>query len=1293
MGKFIETGIASAIAFAVILSGCSSSSSDTPMQPVQKHPPDQVTNPLPADNAIDVPVSTDLSWASASGATSYEVYLGLSAGSLSLRSSQTATIYDPGILDYSTEYCWRVDSVNADGTTAGAVWSLTTETTPVAPPDQVTYTSPANNATDVSIDEDLLWSAATGATSYDVYLGTNQTAVTNATPGSTEFQGSQTATTFDPGTLAFSTDYYWRVDSVNTYGSTAGPVWKFTTEAPPPPPDQVTYTSPADNATDVSIDENLVWSAAAGATSYDIYFGTNQTAVTNATPGSTDFQGSQTATTYDPGTLGYSTDYYWRVDSVNAYGMTAGAVWKFTTAAPPPPPDQVTYTSPADSVTGVSIDEDLVWSAATGATSYDVYFGTNQTDVTNATPGSTEFQGSQTATTFDPGTLNYSTDYYWRVDSVNAYGTTAGPVWKFTTEAPPPPPDQVTYLAPANNAFDVSVDEDLVWSAATGATSYDVYFGTNQSAVTNATPGSTEFQGSQTATTCDPGALDYFTDYYWRVDSVNAYGTTAGAVWHFTTEDEPLPPAQVTGPSPAHNETGVSISASLSWNEAAGATSYEVYTGPDPGSLSLQISQETTAFNPGLLDYSTDYYWRIDSVNEVDTTTGAVWHFTTEAAPSSAPGTPGSPDPPDTATGVSVEANITWGAAADADYYTIFFGPSTIFMQDMGSQTSTTFDLGTLEYSKTYYWQILAVNAVDTTYGPTWEFTTEAAPAAAPGQASSPLPFDSSTGVSQRTALEWDAAGGADSYDIYFGTNPTPSTLVGTQRCTVFDPGVLNPSTTYYWRVNARNGFGPTAGPVWEFTTGPAASGAGRQVAAMYPADGAMHVPVDAVFDWLAVKRALSYDVYFGTTTSPAFQGNQTQHTFGPGGLSNSTMYYWRVDVVTTTGTVTGKVMSFITDSASPDRIVYVDMLRGSDFNNGFSWSQAVKSISLAIELASNDWTVLVAPGTYCGPDNTDLDPGDKSLRIASVSSPEMTVIHGNDTARCFNMSSGWTTIRGFTIRNGYTTGQGGGIYCANADSVSVRHCIVKDCSAGNDAGAICCFQTPLAMDSCVVTDNTSGDYGGAVYIYNAGPATFTDSVFYANDAVTAGGAVALNISPNSVFSNCLFYDNNTTGASSNGGALYGADVNNLSVKSCTFTGNSSDDSGGSCYFTSSGSVTVLDSIMYGSTSLNSSFANELYTSISCTMDYCDTRFGNANTYGYGGTLTLTHCIEDNPIFAYGPSGSYYLSALAAGQTHDSPCINAGSDTAVNLGLSGRTTRTDRVLDTGTADIGYHYDP
>ena len=88
--------------------------------------------------------------------------------------------------------------------------------------------SPANGATDVSVEAGLTWTAGTDADSHDVYFGTV------STPDAGELQGNQTATSFDPGSLAEGTTYYWRIDEVNGEGTTAGQVWNFTTaEAPP----------------------------------------------------------------------------------------------------------------------------------------------------------------------------------------------------------------------------------------------------------------------------------------------------------------------------------------------------------------------------------------------------------------------------------------------------------------------------------------------------------------------------------------------------------------------------------------------------------------------------------------------------------------------------------------------------------------------------------------------------------------------------------------------------------------------------------------------------------------------------------------------------------------------------------------------------------------------------------------------------------------------------------------------------------------------------------------------------
>jgi len=62
-----------------------------------------------------------------------------------------------------------------------------------------------------------------------------------------------------------------------------------------------------------------------------------------------------------------------------------------------------------------------------------------------------------------------------------------------------------------------------------------------------------------------------------------------------------------------------------------------------------------------------------------------------------------------------------------------------------------------------------------------------------------------------------------------------------------------------------------------------------------------------------------------------------------------------------------------------------------------------------------------------------------------------------------------------------------------------------------------------------------------------------------------------------------------------------------------------------------------------------------------------------------------------DPMFMSGPLGDYYLSCIDAEQDADSPCIDAGSKSALIAGVSNLTTRTDGAFDAGTVDIGYHY--
>ncbi len=100
---------------------------------------------------------------------------------------------------------------------------------------------------------------------------------------------------------------------------------------------------------------------------------------------------------------------------------------------------------PADGQQYVGDTQILTWTANSEATSHDVYFGTNETAVADATPASAEFKVNQAGTSYDPGTLDTDwTKYFWRIDEKDGTDTVKGRVWEFST-APGAGPPYVDY--------------------------------------------------------------------------------------------------------------------------------------------------------------------------------------------------------------------------------------------------------------------------------------------------------------------------------------------------------------------------------------------------------------------------------------------------------------------------------------------------------------------------------------------------------------------------------------------------------------------------------------------------------------------------------------------------------------------------------------------------------------------------------------------------------------------------------------------------------------------------------
>jgi len=413
-------------------------------------------------------------------------------------------------------------------------------------------------------------------------------------------------------------------------------------------PGAATSPSPANGATNVGITTDLSWTAGAGTTSHNVYFGTTN-------PGA--YIGNQTDTTYDTGIMTNNTTYYWRIDEVNASGTTTGTVWNFTTIVALP--GAASNPSPANSATDVGITTDLSWTAGSGVASHNVYFGTTSPGVS---------QGNQTATTFDTGTMVNSTVYYWRIDEVNAAGTTTGTVWSFTTAASvtlaissvSPATYTVQYDSLATGQL-VYIDRTYTFTnvASLGGCTYIKTANADKSTTTvpwltfNINQSCTVYVGHDDVITTKPSWMSTWTDtganlfhngstnnfsLYSKVFSTgtvsiggNAGGASSSMYIVVVVPIGTSAPEPATNPSPANGATGIWLDTNLSWTAGSGAASHNVYFGTDstPDSGELKGNQFGTSYDPSTMSADTTYYWRIDEVNSNGTTTGTIWSFTT----------------------------------------------------------------------------------------------------------------------------------------------------------------------------------------------------------------------------------------------------------------------------------------------------------------------------------------------------------------------------------------------------------------------------------------------------------------------------------------------------------------------------------------------------------------------------------------------------------------------------------------------------------------------------------------
>jgi subtilisin family serine protease len=194
--------------------------------------------------------------------------------------------------------------------------------------------------------------------------------------------------------------------------------------------------------------------------------------------------------------------------------------------------------------------------------------------------------------------------------------------------------------------------------------------------------------------------------------------------------------------------------------------------------------------------------------------------------PPTVPAAPTLSSPANSSTGIAINTGLTWNTVSGATSYNVQVSTSSSFgttVYNATGITSTSASPAGLANNTTYYWRVSATNGVGTgAWSSVWSFTTVV-------QGNVPLapvlssPANNATNVSRTPSFSWIASAGATSYNFQLSKKSNFSSLVNNSTLTGTSTTVsgLSRTTTYYWRVSAKNAVGTSPWSVTRnFTTG-----------------------------------------------------------------------------------------------------------------------------------------------------------------------------------------------------------------------------------------------------------------------------------------------------------------------------------------------------------------------------------------------------------------------------------------------------------------------------------------
>ena len=480
----------------------------------------------------------------------------------------------------------------------------------------------------------------------------------------------------------------------------------------------------------VTASENSVtlsWGAVKGAVSYDLLFNGKVYHVSGT---------SQTITG-----LGANASYSYQLrvnteDGSSAYGSAK------TVGTAPNPPSAVTVNASKNSVV-------LKWNAVTGAASYDILFDGSKYKVYG--------------TYHEVRNLSPDTSYTYQIRSNNANGSSSYSTVKTVSTLPNPP------AVPANvNASSTKDSVTVTWNAVQGAASYDVEIGNNIYNVTGT---------SKTAT-----GLKSDTSYSYRVRANNAGGSSTYSGYR-SIKTLMAPPAVPTNV----RATPSSYSVMVSWNVAAGASSYELRFN---GSV---YNVYGTYYTVTGLTPSTGYSYQVRAKNAAGTSAySSAARVTTLVRPPAVPSNI-------IATADTDSVTISWNAVSGATSYNVMFDGS---VYNNGTAVSRTFK--GLKPDTGYTYAVSAFNAGGSSgYSSQITIRTRKPVPETPPEVDAIAAIDS-------VIVRWKPVEYAESYDILFDSNNYHVTENGTITYFSQTPGVERIGEAVgEWMYKIFTGLGP----------------------------------------------------------------------------------------------------------------------------------------------------------------------------------------------------------------------------------------------------------------------------------------------------------------------------------------------------------------------------------------------------------------------------------------------------------------------------------------------------